>query len=139
MPIDGREVRGWTPPATWLAGSGQQGLDHLVAQDHQRREGTHAVGSGLVAPCAFDLAHQLLGSQLLQVVGGTPRPLLGLAAGLNLRRQRRSRKAPRPSGQNRNGLGHGPHPRLVQIDPPDAALAHPSRPRQLFQELGIAA
>ena len=41
MLIDDREVRGWTPLALGLTGSGQQGFDHLVAQDEQRRQGTH--------------------------------------------------------------------------------------------------
>jgi hypothetical protein len=34
---------GWTPPATWPADSGQQGLDHLVAQQHHCGQGPHPV------------------------------------------------------------------------------------------------
>jgi hypothetical protein len=60
MLIESREVRESTPPAARLASSGQQGFDHLVAQDDQRSQGTHRVWSALVAPCAFDPAHQLL-------------------------------------------------------------------------------
>jgi len=55
MLIDGREVRGWTPPVPGLAGSGQQGFDHLVAQNHQRGEGTRPVRGGLVAPVCLTL------------------------------------------------------------------------------------
>ncbi len=77
MLIDGREVPG-SMLALELAGSGQQGFDHLVAQDPQGGQRTHPVGGRLVAPRVFDLMDQLLGSELLQVVSGEVCTPIGL-------------------------------------------------------------
>ena len=56
-----------------LAGSGQEGFVHLIAQDQQSGQPMRPLWSRLVAPRVFDLADQLHGSGLLRVVGGAAR------------------------------------------------------------------
>jgi hypothetical protein len=121
--------------ASGSASSSKQGLDDFVAQHQQRSQCTHPVRSGLVTPRVFDFANQLLGSELLQVVGGATRCIFPLASGLYLGGESRSAKSPGRSGQGHHRLGHGSHPSLVHIDSPNACLSHPSRLRQLFQGL----
>src|SRR5712691_3757884 len=56
-----------------LADSGQEGSVHLIAQDQQSGQPMRPLWSRLVAPRVFDLADQLHGLGLLQVVGGAAR------------------------------------------------------------------
>jgi hypothetical protein len=130
MLIDNREVRESTPPAARLAGSSRKGWITLSHSTSSAVRARAPFRGGLVAPCAFDPAHQLLGSQLLQVVGGTPRSVLSLSAGLNLRRQ-----AVKPRGRAARAVTASARARIRGWfrSIPDAALAHPGRPRQGFQ------
>ena len=95
MLVDDGEVASLTM-ALQSASSSQQGLDYFVAQHQQGGQRTHPVPGSLLAPRVLDLADQLLGSELLQVVGGATRCVFRLASGLNLGREGRSAKSRRP-------------------------------------------
>src|SRR5207247_6899539 len=132
MLVDDGEVASLTM-ALQSASSSQQGLVYFVAQHQQGGQRTHPVPGSLIAPRVLDLADQLLGSELLQVVGGATRCVFRLASGLNLGREGRSAKSSGQSGQSYHRLGYGSHPSLVLINYTHAGLASPSRLGQLLQ------
>ena len=58
---------GWTP-AFELEGTGEQGLDDLVAQHPQCRQAAYPFRRWLIAMGVASLLHHLLASQFLQIV-----------------------------------------------------------------------
>src|SRR5215831_3129588 len=116
-------VEGGATLALWpsfeLAGCGEQRLNDFVAQYNQSAHGPQALGHHLIATGGFDLAHEVFGAKLLQVIGGVTRAIFVLrlaTEGANLASQVRSGKATRGTGQSQHRLGHPAHAQLVEVD-----------------------
>src|SRR5207249_3537279 len=118
MPVERRTALGFGLSFE-LAGSGEQRFNDLVAQDEQSTHSPEALRHHLVATGGFDLAHEVFGAKLLQVVGGLTRTIFPLALtteGANLGSQVRGRKAAWGTGQSQQRLGYPAHAQLVEVD-----------------------
>lgn len=95
MPVEGGATLG-LGPSFELLGCGEQRSDDIVAQDEQSTHSPQALRHDFAATGGFELAHEVFGAKLLQVIDGVTRAIFVLRLATeraNLGSQFRSGKA----------------------------------------------